>query len=93
MIGFGGNGDQVRDVLHIADFVQLVLHVVEEIGTLAGQTFNVGGGRRTTPSQSPRAGWKCLKSEPVPGPVKLRHNSIIWKHRREWTEAYNASPF
>jgi len=43
-IGFGGRGDQVRDVLHIADLAHLVLKITADFGVFAGETFNVGGG-------------------------------------------------
>jgi CDP-paratose 2-epimerase len=44
-IGYGGHGKQVRDVLHIADLVELVAEQLSEPAEWAGQTFNVGGGR------------------------------------------------
>lgn len=43
-IGFGGEGKQVRDLLHIDDLVDLVLYEIEHLDTLSGRTFNVGGG-------------------------------------------------
>ncbi len=43
-IGFGGRGDQIRDVLHIADFARLVLRISTDFDVFAGGTFNVGGG-------------------------------------------------
>jgi CDP-paratose 2-epimerase len=43
-IGYGGEGKQVRDVLHVADLVDLVERQLTEDGW-DGQTFNVGGGR------------------------------------------------
>jgi CDP-paratose 2-epimerase len=43
-IGFGGEGKQVRDILHVDDLCRLVLHQIERIDDLAGRTFNVGGG-------------------------------------------------
>lgn len=43
-IGYGGKGKQVRDMLHIGDLVQLVVHQVEHLDDLNGETFNVGGG-------------------------------------------------
>lgn len=44
-VGYGGAGKQVRDVLHVADLCELVLHQAAHLDTFAGQTFNVGGGR------------------------------------------------
>ncbi|MCX5758840.1 MAG: NAD-dependent epimerase/dehydratase family protein, partial [Candidatus Hydrogenedentes bacterium] len=43
-IGFGGNGKQVRDMLHIDDLLELVDHEIRHLDTLNGRTFNVGGG-------------------------------------------------
>ncbi len=43
-IGYGGQGKQVRDLLHIDDLLQLVLYQIAHLDTLGGQTFNVGGG-------------------------------------------------
>lgn len=42
--GFGGEGLQVRDVLHVDDLYRLVEHQAMCIESLAGRTFNVGGG-------------------------------------------------
>jgi CDP-paratose 2-epimerase len=42
--GFGGDGRQVRDVLHVADLFDLICRQIDLLDNLAGQTFNVGGG-------------------------------------------------
>ncbi len=39
-----GNGKQVRDVLHAEDMVRLYYSVPENISTVRGNAFNVGGG-------------------------------------------------
>lgn len=39
-----GSGKQVRDVLHSIDLVALYRSAYEQIGTIAGQVFNIGGG-------------------------------------------------
>lgn len=44
-IGFGGNGKQVRDLLHVLDLCELVVRQVKEPDRWNGLTFNVGGGR------------------------------------------------
>lgn len=44
-IGFGGEGKQVRDVLHPDDLFRLVNAQLERIGECTGRTYNVGGGR------------------------------------------------
>lgn len=44
-IGFGGNGKQVRDLLHVADLVDLVDQQLSAPERWNGITVNVGGGR------------------------------------------------
>jgi CDP-paratose 2-epimerase len=44
-IGFGGTGKQVRDLLHVADLVDLLEEQVTEPERWRGLTVNVGGGR------------------------------------------------
>jgi len=44
-IGFGGEGKQVRDLLHVEDLVDLVERQLLDPGRWDGKTFNVGGGR------------------------------------------------
>jgi CDP-paratose 2-epimerase len=44
-IGFGGEGKQVRDLLHVDDLVDLVERQLLDPETWDGRTVNVGGGR------------------------------------------------
>jgi CDP-paratose 2-epimerase len=44
-IGFGGSGKQVRDLLHVADLVELIELQLLEPERWDGVTANVGGGR------------------------------------------------
>jgi CDP-paratose 2-epimerase len=44
-IGFGGDGKQVRDLLHVEDLVDLVERQLLDPETWDGRTVNVGGGR------------------------------------------------
>ncbi len=44
-MGFGGDGLQVRDVLHVADLYALLQRQLAELDRHAGRTYNVGGGR------------------------------------------------
>ncbi len=44
-IGFGGQGKQVRDLLHVDDLVDLVERQLLEPDRWDGRTFNAGGGR------------------------------------------------
>ena len=43
-LGFGGNGKQVRDLLHVEDLVDLLEDQLRRPDDWAGRTFNVGGG-------------------------------------------------
>jgi CDP-paratose 2-epimerase len=49
-IGFGGKGKQVRDLLHVDDLLDLICRQIEQLGTLSGEVFNVGGGRPVSAS-------------------------------------------
>ena len=49
-IGYGGFGKQVRDVLNILDLCEIVLHQIFNIDSLAGKTFNLGGGPENSTS-------------------------------------------
>ncbi len=44
-IGFEGSGKQVRDLLHVADLLDLVDRQLSDPEHWAGATVNVGGGR------------------------------------------------
>ena len=39
-----GNGKQVRDVLHAEDMIDLYYSIAQNIDTIKGQVFNIGGG-------------------------------------------------
>jgi CDP-paratose 2-epimerase len=43
-IGFGGTGKQVRDLLHVADLLDLIDTQLNRFAELDGRVFNVGGG-------------------------------------------------
>ena len=42
--GYGGNGKQVRDILHIHDLFRLIDMQISDINTFNRKTLNVGGG-------------------------------------------------
>ena len=44
-IGYGGEGKQVRDVLHVKDLFRLVDWEVHNLDKVNGMTLNAGGGR------------------------------------------------
>ena len=43
-ISISGNGFQVRDLLHSQDVVDLYFLALEEIDSIKGEAFNIGGG-------------------------------------------------
>src|SRR6185369_16288766 len=43
-MGFGGNGLQVRDILHIDDLYDVILRQLDNLDRHSGGLFNVGGG-------------------------------------------------
>jgi CDP-paratose 2-epimerase len=43
-IGYGGEGKQVRDFIHIDDLYQAIKHQISDFGSYSGDTFNIGGG-------------------------------------------------
>jgi len=47
-IGYGGLGQQARDVLHIRDLFELVQWQIQNLSLLKSQIFNVGGGLKNT---------------------------------------------
>ena len=49
-IGYGGLGQQARDVLHVRDLFRLVQWQIANLGLQKGQIFNVGGGLDNTVS-------------------------------------------
>src|SRR5215831_3121030 len=48
--GFGGEGLQVRDVLHVADLCDLVRLQISDLSRYDGALFNVGGGHERSVS-------------------------------------------
>ncbi|HON56496.1 MAG TPA: GDP-mannose 4,6-dehydratase [bacterium] len=45
-INIYGNGKQVRDLLYIDDLIQLYYLAINNISKVAGQVFNIGGGKK-----------------------------------------------
>ena len=43
-IGFGGQGHQVRDIIHIDDVCKIILLQIKNIKKINNDTFNIGGG-------------------------------------------------
>jgi len=49
-MGFGGQGKQVRDLLHVEDLFELIRQQLHDVGKHNGQVYNVGGGRESSVS-------------------------------------------
>ena len=49
-IGFGGEGFQVRDVLHVDDVYAFVRVLADDVGRHAEQVYNLGGGHQNSVS-------------------------------------------
>ena len=47
-IGFGGNGFQVRDLLHIDDVCKIISLQIKKLKKINNETFNIGGGPKNT---------------------------------------------
>ena len=47
-IGFGGKGQQLRDVIHISDVCKLIMLQIKKIGTINNLTINAGGGKKNS---------------------------------------------
>lgn len=46
-IGFGGYGNQIRDVLHIYDLCELIFLQIKKLDKIYNKTFNVGGSKKS----------------------------------------------
>tara|TARA_Y200000002_G_C22646233_1_gene649244 strand:- start:577 stop:1602 length:1026 start_codon:yes stop_codon:yes gene_type:complete len=44
-IGFGGNGFQIRDVLHIHDACEIIMQQIKKLKKINNEIFNIGGGK------------------------------------------------
>ena len=47
-IGYGGEGKQVRDLLHVQDLFELVKTQIDGIHRCNGKTYNIGGGNKVS---------------------------------------------
>ncbi len=45
-IGFGGHGNQLRDVIHIEDVCEIILKQIKKFNIIKNNTFNIGGGKK-----------------------------------------------
>lgn len=49
-IGYGGNGKQVRDILHVNDLYDLLRIQIKRLDEISGHVFNIGGGSKVSVS-------------------------------------------
>jgi len=47
-IGFGGYGNQIRDIIHIEDVCEIIFLQIENLNKKFNNTFNIGGGIKNT---------------------------------------------
>ena len=59
-IGYGGNGHQVRDVIHIQDVCEIIYLQIKKINILNNLTLNIGGGLKNAISLRNLTS-KCIK--------------------------------
>ena len=45
-IGFGGNGNQIRDIIHIDDVCTIILQQIKKLKYINNNVFNIGGGKK-----------------------------------------------
>lgn len=43
-IGYGGHGNQIRDIIHIADVCDIILKQIKKFSKINNTIFNIGGG-------------------------------------------------
>ena len=59
-IGFGGNGHQVRDIIHIDDVCKIILIQIKKIKIIHNDIFNIGGSSKNSISLNKLTN-KCIK--------------------------------
>jgi CDP-paratose 2-epimerase len=88
-----GDGSQIRDLLHVHDYVHLLLLQLDNIGYYTGQTWDVGGGADNTVSV--RAMAEHLGLEFSFGPARYgdspyyvaKNNTPGWGPVIDWRES------
>ncbi len=71
-IGFGGKGNQVRDVIHIDDVCEIIYLQIIRMKKIYNRTFNIGGGLKNSISLKDLS-FKCQKLTTN----KIRINSVL----------------
>ncbi len=59
-IGFGGHGNQIRDIIHIDDVCQIILIQIKQLKNRYNHIFNIGGGIKNSISLRDLTS-KCIK--------------------------------
>ena len=78
-IGFGGYGNQIRDIIHIDDVCEIILMQIKQMKNKYNNTFNVGGGIKNSISLNELTS-KCIKltgNSPSIGKIKKTSNFDI----------------
>ena len=44
-IGYGGYGNQVRDVIHIDDVCEILFKQIKKLDSIYNESFDIGGGK------------------------------------------------
>ena len=47
-IGFGGHGNQVRDIIHVDDLCEVIIKQIKNLNKIKNITFNIGGGKKNS---------------------------------------------
>jgi len=88
-IGFGGEGLQVRDMLHVKDLFELVDIQIKNLKKYSGQIFNVGGSTEVSISLNELTTWcekitgntitinKVVENRPADIPIYITDNGKI----------------
>ena len=91
-VTINGDGSQVRDLLYVEDYCRLLIRQITEFGTYAGQTWDIGGGRRNAVSVKEMA--EYLKLDYEFGPPRTGDASTYigenvcptWEPQTHWRE-------
>lgn len=102
-IGFGGQGKQLRDMMHVRDLATLVMKQATHIDSWDGRPLNVGGGREGSLSLCELTAL-CQeftgKKIAIDSIIETRPADIPWfmtdstaiSQRYDWQPAYSARP-
>lgn len=92
-VTINGDGTQVRDLLHVDDYVALMLHQARHVYDFNGRTFDVGGGEENAVTVNQMASHLGLKVKHGPSrygdsPVYIAYNDVPgWAPRMHWWES------